>query len=764
MEQNLTKEEIMYLYLNQIYFGEGAYGVEVAAQTYFNKHVNDLAVEEMAMLASMPKAPGHFSPLVRPQRAKERQIYVLHRMAEVGFITKDEAEAAIKRPLKVYSKVDYESEPAAFYLEAVRLLLVKQLGEEQVLNKGLYVHTSLDMKKQISAREAVQKGLRELDKRQGYRGATQSLTDPKEISEFLLKTRDMLSNQYSPIRILSPEGTLDDIGPLDLNRRFTTAEGKPTLLPPYIKLNQVVDGIVTKVDDKLGLVHVRFVESQGLIDIDNLFWAHKPNLEGHGETEQIRKPSQVLKPGNVIKIRVVAEPYTSARISKLIGDLKKKNQPIPELPDWGKYLDIRLEQDPLAQGSLLSFDLASQDVLAMIGGYDYKKSEFNRALQAARQTGSSFKAIVYAAALDRGYTPATPIMDAPIVYQDAAKEDAEGQEEDPKIWKPSNHAKTFGGDILFRNALVRSLNVPTVRIIEDIGVPWSTEYARRLGVFSPLNPDFTMALGSSSVTLYEMTKVFSHFARQGKRIHPMMIRKVTDHLGHVLAQNMSLDSRFEQEISNVDKKYEEEREKYFDDKKAQEEKTAQANAAAAVTNPAPGKEEKPKKPLIFFEDTEQLIRPQTAFVLTTLLKGVVEEKGGTGGAARALGREVAGKTGTTNGYSDAWFIGFTPQIIGGVWVGFDEEKTIGKGEVGGRAALPIWLAYMKDAHEGLPEVTFPVPPGIVFATIDNETGKLASAKTKHIIRQAFIEGTEPTTSSTNQKEDDTDFYKQDLSE
>ncbi|MGZ3841895.1 MAG: penicillin-binding transpeptidase domain-containing protein, partial [Bdellovibrio sp.] len=536
-----------------------------------------------------------------------------------------------------------------------------------------------------------------------------------------------------------------------------------TLLPTYMKLKDSVEGVVQNVDDELGLVYVSLPDTQGLIDIDTMTWARKPNTEARWDSSIIKKPSDALKKGDVILVKIVADKFSSTRLT---SPPKKKGQVqniSKVLPDFSKYLGLDLDQEPLVEGALISFDQATQDVIAMVGGSNFTKSEFNRAIQAPRQTGSAFKAIVYASALDKGYTPATPIMDAPIVFEQGGNaDDAEGQG-DAKVWKPSNHSKSFGGDILFRNALVKSLNIPTVKIIEDVGVPWATEYAKRLGIYSPLNPDFTLALGSSSVTLYEMTKVFSEFGRLGKRISPLLIHKVEDASGNALLQTTSLDKRFEKEIKIISDEFDQRRKDYLaSGTAANTEKTENTEDKKTADG---SKSDKPKKldPFIFFQDEDQLMRPSTAYVMTTLLKGVVEDPNGTGGRARAVGREVAGKTGTTNNYFDAWFIGYSPQIATGVWVGFDKEKSIGKGEVGGRAALPIWTEYMKAAHENLPQMTFPVPEGIVFANIDSETGKLASASTKKILRQAFIEGTEPNLSQ-NKAEEATDFYKQDMSE
>lgn len=743
MEKNLSKQDILFLYLNQIYFGQGAYGVEQAAQTYYRKTVSELTLSEMAVLAGLPQAPSTYSPSRNPLRAKERQTYVLRRMADVGFISKDESEAAIKEPVKVYVRENYE-EFAPFFLETVRQLLVAQLGEDMVLDKGLRIHTSLDLDKQKAAQESVLQGLKSLDKRQGYRGPIKNISGD-EIEKFLADTDRKLILDSTPERIILPEGKFAEIV-VPRDEKSTTA------LPSYMKINDVVDCVVDKVDDTLGLVYLRLPQGQGLIDLESMTWARKPDPEVRYDAVPLKKPSDALKAGDVIQAKIVSDKFTSSRLAK--------RKDAKELPSFDKYFEMELDQDPMVEGALVSFDQQTQDILALVGGSSFSKSEFNRAIQAPRQTGSSFKALVYAAALDKGYTPATPIMDAPIVFEEEGDPkakgitaDAEGQG-DPKVWKPANHSKSFGGDIMFRNALVQSLNIPAVKIVEDVGVPFATEYAKRLGIYSPLNPDFTLVLGSSSVTLYEMTKVFAEFGRLGRRISPVLIHSVEDANGKDLLQTVSLDARFEKELRTLNEDFEKRRKDFLeiakDPAKLEEYKKKEPKNAALAES-------------IFFNDPDQLIKPTTAYLMTTMLRGVVEDKRGTGGRALALGREVAGKTGSTNNYYDAWFIGYTPQISTGVWVGFDKEKSLGKGEVGGRSALPIWVDYMKAAHDKLPQMTFPVPDGIVFANIDSETGKLASASTKNVLRQAFAEGSEPTASSSK-AEETTDFYKQDLSE
>ncbi|MCB0369903.1 MAG: PBP1A family penicillin-binding protein, partial [Bdellovibrionales bacterium] len=715
LEEHLSKEDILFLYLNQIYFGHGAYGIENASQTYFKKTVSQITLPEAAILAGLPQAPSRYSPALHPKRAKERQKYVLNRMATVGFITQAEADEAISKEVKVYVREDYE-EDAPYFMETIRQVLFKQLGEEVVLNKGIQIYTSLDFDKQKEAQESVRMGLKDLDKRQGYRGAIKNITDPQERRDFLDKEIKSLILETTPERTILTDGSFAEI-----KEKKSEDNNENIKMPSYLELSKSYEGIIYQIDDENGLAYVQLPGANGVIDFDTMKWARTPDPGKRSEYDQIRKVSQALKIGDVILAKLISSKVEITRLKNPI--------------DFKDFISVELDQEPIVEGSLISFDQKTQDVVAMVGGYKFVrgKNEFNRTIQAVRQTGSAFKALVYASALDKGYNPSSIIMDAPLVYEESYK-DEEGQE-DTKIWKPTNHGKTFGGEITLRNALVRSLNVPSVRIIEDIGINWAKDYAHRFGIFSPLNNDFTLVLGSSSLTLYEMTKAFSQFGRLGKRIYPVIIRKVTDRDGVELLGKVSLDVRFEKEIGEIDKSFEERRTKFLEEKNAE-----QSAAAMAATGPNGSvdpalqtpeelanndketeKNKNPKDPdeFFFFQDPDQLIRPQTAFIMTNILRGVVDDPHGTAGRARALGREVAGKTGTTNNYVDGWFVGYTPQIATGVWVGFDKERTLGKGEVGGRAALPIWLDYMKAAHENLPEESFPVPPGIVFANVDS---------------------------------------------
>ena len=765
MEANLTKEEILYLYLNQIYLGSGVYGVVVAAEVYFRKDIKDLTLEEIAILAGLPQAPSRYSPIINPKAAKNRQRYVLQRMEDQGFISKEEKEKTLQKDVRIYFRKSYE-QSAPYYVETVRQQLVRELGEDTVLDQGVKVYTAMDLKKQIIAQESLKAGLRQIDKRQGYRGAKDHIEEAHQIDQFLLKVQKSLMDDKNPSHIINSEGEAKKESQLPLPSPLVQED---TNIPNYIEKGEIIEGVVTHVDDRWGLVTVRFPESRGLIDIESMKWATPPDPNVHWKFRNINKPSQALKKGDVIEVKVVGEVFRSTRLSQLRARSKRL---LAQEYKFEEFALLELEQEPLVQGALVSVDLKTENLIAMVGGRNFQQSKFNRAIQALRQSGSSFKPIIYLSALDKGFKPNSVITDSPIIY----KEKPVDEEEETFTWRPGNYSSRFEGDTLLRNALKQSKNIPTVKILEQIGVEWVVEYAKRLGIFHPLNMDLSLGLGSSSVTLYEMTKVFAHIARLGKRLSPLIINKVENMKEENILGQISMDQRFKDQITKLDNQFALKRIEFLspfyadsndDDSIANQEQKEDVNE---ITKTSESDEliDQATQPLIFFEDSKQLIIPQTAYLITTLLKAVVEESGGTGARARGLGRTSAGKTGTTNGYFDAWYIGYTPQFVTGVWVGFDDEKTLGRGETGSSAALPIWLEYMKQIHEGLPKEEFIVPDQIVFANIDNETGYLASASSKDVVMQAFLEGTQPTSNTEDsiqlQERQTVDFYKKDLSE
>ena len=717
MERHLTKSEILYLYLNQIYLGHGAYGVGMASKIYFKKEVKNLTLEEAALLAGLPQAPSRFSPISNAKKAKERQIYVLTRMAQENYISSEQALTAKKKPIAVYTRENYSSR-APYFVETLRQILLDELGEKTLLEGGLAIETSLDLDIQKAAEKHLKKGLQNLDKRQGYRGPLKNISDPQEIADFLASRQKKWISEKKTRRLLLENGE----------------DGIPASHYEILTTGDLTQGVIQEVQEDHALVKLMF-SLEGLIPLETTKWARVPNKKTDARWSQINSLHSVFKKGDVVWVQL-EELTEHKKIRERLMDVLKARQL------------LSLEQEPLVQGALISFDQKNQDVIAMVGGYDFSRSQFNRAWQAKRQTGSVFKPIIYASALDKGFTPRSIISDEPVVYKDEEADPLlqeqnaeEDQSRSPDKWKPMNYSKQFTGDTLFRNALIRSLNIPTVKLIEKIGIPWIEFYARRLDITSPLNADYTLALGSSSVTLYEMTKAFSVFGRAGRRASPVLAKKITNPKKDVILTNIGLDKKFEEQLTSLREEFEKSWSVYWENKTDTEEETSN----------------------IFFKDKDQIIPPETAYLMTSLLKGVIFDSSGTGRAAKNLDRPAAGKTGTTNGYYDSWFIGYSPEIIAGVWIGFDSQESLGRSETGSRAALPVWRDFMKTALKDQEIKEFEIPSSIVFANIDNESGYLARADSKEVVRQAFLEGTEPKEQrETLTESEDQNFLREDL--
>ena len=636
IDKAFNKNEILFLYLNQIYLGHGAYGVEAAAGNYFGKSAQDLNLAECAILAGLPQAPSKYSPFKHPERAKQRQIYVLNRMVEEEFISNIEATEAINTAVEIKPRRNWYIEEIPYYTEQVRRYVEQKYGREALYKQGLQIYTAASIEMQKTARDEITNGLYDLDKRQGYRGPEKNLA-PEEIETF--------SKEIEAEQELNP-----------------------------LEAGQTVKGVALKVDDKNKVVTVRIGNALGQIAIADMEWARKPDLDVAYYETKVKLPSEALHVGDVILVKV-----------------KDK---IKDSDLW----QLALEQEPVAQAALLCLEAETGFVKAIIGGRDFRDSQFNRAFQSRRQPGSAFKPVIYAAALDkefeepdRSYTPASVIIDSPIVFED---------EERDFTWKPRNYKERFFGPTLMRDALAKSRNVVTIKILQDIGIDYAIEYARKLGIDSDLSKDLSIALGSSGVSLLELTNAYSVFANQGYLVEPVFITKIVDREGNVL-----------EEMS---------------------------------------------------PERIKVIEKTTAYLVTHLLEGVV--KYGTGWRVKALNRPVAGKTGTTNNLFDAWFMGYTPRYITGVWVGFDDEAPLGKSETGSRAAAPIWLGYMKRILADKPPQIFEVPEGIVFTKIDAETGLLPIPESKETVFVSFKEGTEPTEYSKRPDEiaDTGEFFKKDL--
>ncbi len=590
LEMIFTKDEILGFYLNQIYYGHGSYGVEAAAQTYFGKHVQDMTLEECAMIAGLPKAPNNYSPYRYPEKAKIRRNHSVRRMATLNFINEEEAVRALQSKFNLRGIRDPLNK-APYFVEHIRQFIQEKYGATKLYRHGLNVYTTLNLDMQNSARAAVQDNLKTLDKRYGYRG-------PLEHVDF----------QASSPGLISFLSTLNDF------------EGENRLME-----GAVLKGLVTSVDDAQVWVHLG--NGQGIIDLKDMSWAKKPNVKTDGRWRKINNPNMAVTAGDVILVR--------------IKGVREEG-----------YWSLALEQDPEAQAGLLSLDPQGH-IKAMIGGYDFSKSQFNRAVQAVRQPGSAFKPIVFAAAISEGFTPASIIMDSPVIFKE--------REQNFDKWKPVNFEEKFYGPTLLRTALAHSRNVVSIKLLQNIGVNKLVAFTRKFGIRSPLSKNLSIALGSSGLTLYELTSAYSIFANLGKRTEPIAVRYINDRDGKVIY-------------------------------------TAQPKVTEAL--PA-----------------------GVAKVVSSMLESVVQE--GTGAKAKALKRPVAAKTGTTNNFIDAWFMGFTPELTTGVWVGKDKDESLGYNETGSRAAIPIWLQFMKESLKDAPAVNFPTTPESVHIKIDPETGSLA---------------------------------------
>ncbi len=704
LEQNLSKQQILYLYLNEIYLGHGSYGVEAACRTYFRKPASQITLAEAAILAGMPQAPGKYSPLLNPKRAKERQVYVLRRMRENGYISDAQMNEAIAEPVRVFEVEDINNKYSPYLAEYIRKYVLEKYGEKALYEDGLTITLPTTAEISLAAKKSVETGLESVDKRGGYRGPLQRLKS-EEVGSILEELRAKLVQRKLESQILTPEGKLDPLGALKLAGISSDEQ--------LLTIGDTYKAVVSEVNDAKKSTEVLIGKVRAILPFDKMKWAG-PTV-GHDP----KAPSSVLKKNDLILVKVL------------------------NIHDG--IVSVGLEQEPLVQGALLSIEAQTGYVLAMQGGYDFGKSEYNRAVQAARQPGSSFKPILYAAALEKGFTPASIIVDSPIVYSDG----------DLGKWKPSNFEEKFYGDTTFRQALIHSRNVPTIKILQQVQIPFLLDYAKRLGINSPLPADLSISLGSAGVSLLELTKVYSLFPRLGRRVEPIFFTKITDRDGKVLEEHKPIALPSTPKLA-----------------------TAGANAPAAPgAQPSPAISVVPvtgnvdaKQPFALpsyppADDPDQVLDPRVAYVMSHLMTEVVAF--GTGQEAQQLGRPAAGKTGTTSEYSDAWFMGFTPNVVTGTWVGYDNHRSIGPLETGARAALPFWLSYMRSVVPAYPAEDFQVPPGIVFASIDQNSGKLVPPNSLKAIKEAFIEGTEPKAQAVGDKNspDDnasSDFFKEDL--
>lgn len=719
IEKNFSKNQILYLYLNQIYFGQRAYGVEAAARVYFHKSTKEMTIGESALLAGLGKAPSKFAPTKNPVRAKERQLYVLRRMLDTGKINEEQLKKAHEEEIKVYPEDNPNVFVAPYYLEHIRQTLMQKYGADTVYRGGLTIDAAADYDLSVAATKAVRANLEELDKRQGYRGTLGHVTTEAAMVAELKKIRGEVMQKRFGYQILPTElndqfseDRWDDFTLSRIQKIDPTFIDERKLLQPWEKYR----AIVTKIEPDGKSAGLLIGTIKAKLSITSMHWAKKIKPPETANFAQISRINETLKVGDIVQVK------------PLLPITEKAEEPV----------SVSLEQDPIAQGALLSLEASSGYVLAMVGGYDFAGSEYNRALQGERQPGSSFKALLYAAALDKGFTPSSIIVDSPLIFENQGGPNLK--------WIPENNSEKFYGDTTLRTAIINSRNVPAVKLLQEIGLPYFVNYLRNVGIQGDLSPDLSLALGSKTISLLELTKIYALFPRMGLRVEPVFILKATDRDGKVLEQYSFKDFQKEQAA------------KWLQIKEQAAAKNANAGDSASAT---PAIAEKDSNAAPSFDDPLRAIDEKTAFVMGHLLQEVVNF--GTGTGAKVLKRKLGGKTGTTNDFVDAWFMGFSPELVTGVWTGFDNPRTLGKLEVGARAALPAWVDYMAVALEKYKLDDFSVPKGIVFVRIDPKTGALAGPGNSTGIKEAYIEGTEPSTERQNQQApDSSDFFREDL--
>ena len=634
IEQAFSKDQILELYLNKIYLGLGSYGVAAAALNYFSKPLDKLSIAQMAYLAALPKAPTNYHPFKQTRRALIRRNWVMDKMVENGYITAEQAKVEKAKDLEV-SLRPYGARlfAADSFAEEVRRRIIALYGEKKLYEGGLSVRTTLNPQMQIWARNALVDGLVAYDRRKGWRGPIANIPYQGDWGPKVGKIKAL--GDIAPWRlavVLSLSNKLVKIG----------------LQPPKLENGELSKERIT-----------------AEIALKELLWARKeiPSDKGGRVGKKIKKASDVLKPGDVIYVAPLEESKTR----------------------W------KLMQVPKVDGGIVALDPHTGRIYALVGGFSYASSQFNRAVQAERQPGSAFKPFVYAAALEQGYTPSSLVMDAPLAVDQG---NALG------IWRPKNYGGKFSGPSTLRNGIERSRNVMTVRLAQDIGMDTVADYARRFGIYNDLSPVLSMSLGAGETTLLKMTTGFGMLVNGGKKITPTLIDRVQDRYGRTIYRR--------------------------DDR--------QCNQCAVESWQGQDEPE-------LADNREQIIDPHTAYQITSMLEGVVQR--GTGSAVKAVGKPLGGKTGTTNEEKDAWFVGFSPDLAVGVFIGFDSPKPMGRGATGGQLAAPVFRDFMIKALADKPGAPFRIPDGINLIPVNVDTGQMAALGEEGVILEAFKPGTQP---------------------
>jgi penicillin-binding protein 1A len=638
IERTYSKDKILELYLNEIYLGLGAYGIAAASLVYFDKSVNELTVSEAAYLAALPKAPSTLHPVKNRDRAIERRNYVIDRLVENGWIKSADAEKARKEALTVTGRGSHAHIFAGeYFAEEVRRDILERYGEKKLYEGGLSVRTTLDPKMQVMARKSMAAGLVNYDEARGYRGATNKIDISGDWGVKLAEVKSL--SDISPWKM----AVVLDVS--DQSARIGFQPGRE------------LGGAVSK--DR----------QTGLISLDGVRWAKPAAGATRGKTPTA--VSQVLSAGDVIYV----DPLTQKDGSVIEGQ-------------------FRLRQYPEVSGAMVAMDPNTGRVLAMVGGFSFDQSQFNRATQAYRQPGSSFKPLVYSAAMDNGYTPSTVVIDAPIEIDQGSGNG---------VWRPENYSTgKYYGPTTMRNALTRSLNTVTVRLAQDVGMPLIGEYAKRFGVYDELPNYLSYALGAGETTVMRMVTAYSMFANGGRRVKSTLIDRIQDRYGHTIFKHDQRECR--------------------------------------GCEAPEGWKNQPEPQLV--DRREQVMDPMTAYQITSMMESVVQS--GTATVMREVGKPIAGKTGTTNDEKDAWFVGFSPDVVVGIYVGYDKPRNLGRGGTGGVLSAPIAKDFMKLALADKQAVPFKVPAGIKLIRVDAKTGMRAGpGDGGRTILEAFKPGTAP---------------------
>jgi penicillin-binding protein 1A len=711
IEEKLNKKEILFLYLNQVYLGGGYYGIKAAAHGYYNKELKDISVAEAAMLAGLLVAPGKYSPYVSPQAARKRQHYVLERMFKLKKISKSQYEQA--QVEKTIYHIREDELRAGYFTEWVRQKVVDTVGEKPFLVDGFKIRTTLDWELQKIAEEQVKKGIKEIDKRQGYKGAFAHIGN-EEFSKFEKENRRNIYKKRSKFFSINEahekvyefefnEKIYDKFKADEVKNNVTTDESfiaglsDEDTLPNVLETNTQYEAVVLKVDDISRIIYISLAGSPGIIPFEYFKWAHKRSIsENTAYYQEVSKPSTILRTGDLIHTQMIKKSsplisYLGKEGTAALAKAKNAN-----LIRAQKYIIAQLDQVAEVQGALFSMDARTGEIVSYVGGSDFKKSKFNRVIQAKRQPGSSFKPILYSAALEHGYNPTSIIMDTP---------EAMPGFDSASSWKPKNYEGDYKGPVTMRISLEESRNIPTIKMADKVGVGTILKFADRIGFNAKLDNNLSIALGTFGVSPRDLVTTFAIYPNGGKFVTPKAILSVIDRDGKKYVIN-----EIEKDMKIPGANDKEEKEK----------------TPAELANP-----------FLKNLDNKQVYDPRLAYIMTSLMKGVVTS--GTATSARDLSPNIAGKTGTTNDFIDAWFVGFTSNVVTSVWNGFDDNKTLGHGETGAKAALPVWKEYMRANIRKFGDQPFEIPAGITQVWVNKETGRKVAPNSPGAILESLAE-------------------------